>query len=36
MYIPEFVCGFIVGAVVGVTALIIVALWFEQKKGERS
>ena len=26
MYIPEVACGFIAGAVVGVTALIVIAL----------
>lgn len=26
MYIPEFACGFIAGAVVGVAALIVIAI----------
>lgn len=26
MYIPEFACGFIVGAIVGVTTLIVMAI----------
>lgn len=31
MYIPEFACGFVVGAVVGITALIVIALIVDKR-----
>lgn len=31
MYIPEFACGFILGAVVGVIAVIVIALAADKK-----
>lgn len=32
MYIPEFACGFIAGAIVGITALIIIAIIADKKE----
>lgn len=34
MYIPPFVCGFIVGAVVATIAIIVLALGYERKEKE--
>ncbi len=34
MYIPEFALGFIAGAVVGITALIIIAIIADKKDKE--
>lgn len=34
MYIPEFACGFIVGAIVGITTLIVIAIIADKRDKE--